>query len=69
MGDRVIVEIVKVDPGRRSLDFKLLDDAPKKHGRPLIEATEPPPGQRPSKRRREDPTPPSNPARKRKRPL
>ena len=68
MGDRVIVEIVKVDPGRRSLDFKLLDDAPKKHGRRLIEATEPPPGQRPSKRRRTEPTPPTKPTRKRKRP-
>jgi len=81
LGDRVVVEIAQVDPGRRSLDFKLIDDGTKKHGR---KAPEPGPrtthrdsgppsdkqtGKHAGKRRRDEPvTPPSKAAKKRQRP-
>ena len=37
LGDHVVVEIAKVDPGRRSLDFKLVGSGPGKHGRKTAE--------------------------------
>ena len=33
LGDHVVVEIAKVDPGRRSLDFKLIGQGPTKQAR------------------------------------
>ena len=71
LGDRVMVEITKVDPGRRSLDFKLLDDLPKKHGRKSQppETPERPARKKLGKRKREAPAPPPvKTGRKRKRP-
>ncbi len=71
LGDRVMVEITKVDPGRRSLDFKLLDDLPKKHGRksPPPESTDYPARKKLDKRKRDQPAaPPAKAGRKRKRP-
>ncbi len=71
LGDRVMVEITKVDPGRRSLDFKLLDDLPKKHGRKSqpSETPERPARKKLGKRKREEPAaPPVKAGRKRKRP-
>ena len=71
LGDRVLVEITKVDPGRRSLDFKLLDDLPKKHGRKSQPSETPqrPARKRLDKRKRDEPAPPPVKAgRKRKRP-
>ena len=38
LGDHVVVEIAKVDPGRRSLDFKLVGSGPGKHGRKTAES-------------------------------
>ncbi len=71
LGDRVMVEITKVDPGRRSLDFKLLDDLPKKHGRKSQppETPERPARKKLGKRKREEPAaPPVKAGRRRKRP-
>lgn len=58
LGDRVMVEIAKVDPGRRSMDFRLVSGT-KKFGRKKSHAPSPPPDKKRGKRPVEDSKPKS----------
>ncbi len=66
LGDRVMVEIAKVDPGRRSLDFVLVSGT-KKHGRKPDGDAKHPPGKKKGKRPEAEAAPAKKSPRKRSR--